>query len=162
VADHDAHCNTYGQGIPNRTVYLLPSGASLALSKSAWLQAHRARHFYASEDSNVQLVFATSDGRIMGDDYTASGPVTLRAAAYDPAGETLSSLEIWRGQIGGGVPAAAYRSVANQSSASFTEASLPAATTTTFTPCSRTATICGRRRSDHLQRPAATPRLPRW
>ncbi len=121
VADHDAHCNNYGVGIPNRTVYLIPNGATPVLTKSNILQAHKARHFFATEDSNAQLVFASSDGHIMGDIFTASGSITLRTAVYDPGAESVSTLEVWRGQIGGGVPAAAYQSVSNQSTLSFTE-----------------------------------------
>ena len=122
VADHDAHCNNYGVGIPNRTVYLLPNGTSTVLTRSTLLQAHKARHFFASEDSNAQLVFATSDGaHVMGDIFNAAGSATLRAVVYDPAGEAVSTIEVWRGQIGGGVPASAYRSASNQSTLTFTE-----------------------------------------
>lgn len=122
VADHDSHCNNYGLGIPNRTVYLLPNGGATVLTKTALLQAHKARHFFASEDSNAQLVFTTSDGaRVMGDIFSAAGTVTLRAAVYDPANEGVSTLEIWRGQIGGGVPSTAYRTASNQSTLSLTE-----------------------------------------
>lgn len=122
VADHDSHCNNYGLGIPNRTVYLLPNGGAAVLTKPALLQAHKARHFFATEDSNAQLVFTTSDGtRVMGDIFNAAGTVTLRAALYDPANEGVSTIEIWRGQIGGGVPSAPYRTVSNQSSLSLTD-----------------------------------------
>jgi hypothetical protein len=123
TADHDAHCNTYGLGIPDRTVYLLPNAASPVLTKLALLQAHKARHFFASEDANAQLVFTTGDkAHIMGDLFTVStGSVTLRAAVYDPDGESVSSLQVWRGQIGGGVPAAAYKSASNAATLSFTE-----------------------------------------
>jgi hypothetical protein len=122
TADHDAHCNNFGVGLPNRTVYLLPNGVSPALTKLALLQAHKARHFFASEDSNAQLVFATTDGaHIMGDVFSVAGTASLRAAVYDPGSEAVSSLEIWRGQIGGGIPASPYRSAANQSTLSFTE-----------------------------------------
>ncbi len=122
TADHDAHCNNFGVGLPNRTVYLLPNNASPALTKLALLQAHKARHFFASEDSNAQLVFATTDGaHIMGDVFSVSGSASLRAAVYDPGNEAVSSLEIWRGQIGGGIPASPYRSVTNQSTLSLTE-----------------------------------------
>jgi hypothetical protein len=122
VADHDAHCNNYGVGIPNRTVYLLPNGGATPLTKTAILQAHKARHFFASEDSNAQLVFATSDGaHVMGDIFSASGTASLRVAVYDPANEGVSTIEVWRGQIGGGVPASAYRTASNQSTLSFTE-----------------------------------------
>ncbi|HET9227821.1 MAG TPA: lamin tail domain-containing protein, partial [Thermoanaerobaculia bacterium] len=122
VADHDSHCNNYGQGIPNRTVYLIPNGASPVLTKSKLLQAHKARHFFATEDSNAQLVFRTSDGsKVMGDIFSAAGTATLRAAVYDPGAESVSTLEIWRGQIGGGVPASPYQTVSNQSSLQITE-----------------------------------------
>jgi hypothetical protein len=123
VAEHDTHCNNYGSGLPNRTVYLLPNGSSPALTKLAMLQAHKARHFFASEDSNAQLVFATSgapSGKIMGDIFSAAGTATLRAAVYDPNGEAVSTLEIWRGQIGGGIPASP-RVTASASTLSITD-----------------------------------------
>jgi hypothetical protein len=122
VADHDAHCNNFGAGIPNRTVYLLPNAASPVLTKTALLQAHKARHFFASEDSNAQLVFATADGgHVLGDVFSAAGSASLRAAIYDPGSESVSTLEIWRGQIGGGVPSGPYRTVSNQSAIALTE-----------------------------------------
>ncbi|HYC61361.1 MAG TPA: Ig-like domain-containing protein [Thermoanaerobaculia bacterium] len=117
VADHDSHCNNYGMALPTRTVYLAPS-----LTKASLLAAHRARHFFASEDPNAQLVFRTADGtRVMGDIFNAPGGVTLVANVYDPNGEAVTTLEIWRGQIGGGVPASPYRTYANQSSATLIE-----------------------------------------
>jgi hypothetical protein len=120
VADHDAHCANYGVGIPNRTVYLLPNNTSPILTKLAILQAHKARHFFATEDSNAQLVF-TDGTHIMGDIFSITGSVTLRAAVYDPGAEAVSRVEVWRGQIGGGVPASAYRTATNVSTLSFTE-----------------------------------------
>jgi hypothetical protein len=120
VADHDAHCANYGVGIPNRTVYLLPNNTSPILTKLAILQAHKARHFFATEDSNAQLVF-TDGTHIMGDIFSITGSVTLRAAVYDPGAEAVSRVEVWRGQIGGGVPASAYRTTTNVSTLSFTE-----------------------------------------
>ncbi|HEX8172840.1 MAG TPA: Ig-like domain-containing protein [Thermoanaerobaculia bacterium] len=117
TADHDSHCNNYGMALPTRTVYLAPS-----LTKASLLAAHRARHFYATEDPNVQLVFRTSDGaHIMGDIFNAAGGATLVANVYDPDGEAVSTLEIWRGQIGAGVPAAAFASYANTASATLSE-----------------------------------------
>ncbi|MEA2564343.1 MAG: hypothetical protein QOH06_5847 [Acidobacteriota bacterium] len=120
VADHDSHCNNYGQGIPNRTVYLIPNGAAPVLTKSKLLQAHKARHFYATEDSNAQLVF-TAGSHVMGDIFSAAGSATLRTAVYDPGAESVSTLEIWRGQIGGGVPASPLQTVSNQSTLTITQ-----------------------------------------
>ncbi|HUP61814.1 MAG TPA: Ig-like domain-containing protein [Thermoanaerobaculia bacterium] len=117
VADHDSHCNNYGVAIPTRTVYIAPS-----LTKADLMAAHRARHFFASEDPNAQLVFRTNDGaHIMGDIFTAAGGATLVANLYDPDGESISTLEIWRGQIGAGVPTSPHASFSNQSSATITE-----------------------------------------
>ena len=111
VADHDSHCNNYGVALPTRTVYLAPS-----LTKANILAAHRARHFYATEDPNVQLVFRTNDGtRIMGDIFNSAGGATLVANVYDPDGESVTTLEIWRGQINGGVPSAPYATYSGSS-----------------------------------------------
>ncbi|HET8772319.1 MAG TPA: Ig-like domain-containing protein, partial [Thermoanaerobaculia bacterium] len=117
AADHDSHCNNYGTALPTRTVYLAPS-----LTKADLLAAHRARRFYATEDPNAQLVFRTGDNaHVMGEIFNSAGGATLVASLYDPDGESISTLEIWRGQIGGGVPASPYATYANQSSATLTE-----------------------------------------
>ncbi len=117
VADHDSHCNNYGVALPTRTVYLAPS-----LTKADLLAAHRARHFFASEDPNAQLVFRTNDGaHVMGDIFNSAGGATLVANVYDPNGESVTTLEIWRGQIGGGVPVSPYATYSNTSSATLTE-----------------------------------------
>ncbi|HUR82725.1 MAG TPA: Ig-like domain-containing protein, partial [Thermoanaerobaculia bacterium] len=117
AADHDSHCNNYGMGLPTRTVYLAAS-----LTKADLLAAHRARRFFATEDPNAQLVFRTGDSaHVMGEIFNAAAGATLVANVYDPDGESVSTLEIWRGTIGGGVPAAPYATYSNQSSATITE-----------------------------------------
>jgi len=128
TADHDAHCDNFGTGLPTRTVYLLPNNVSPALTKSALMAAHKARRFFASEDANAQVVFATSDSaHVMGDIFTGGASVTLRGAAYDPNGETVSRIELWRGQIGAAAPTAAYKTF--NSVASFTSTESAAAGT---------------------------------
>ena len=117
TADHDSHCNNYGTGLPTRTVYLATS-----LTKANLLAAHRARRFYATEDPNVQLVFRTSDNaHVMGEAFNAPGGATLVANVYDPDGESVSTIEIWRGQIGGGAPTSPYQTFSNQSQVSLSE-----------------------------------------
>lgn len=116
VADHDAHCENFGVAIPNRTVYLLPIPKSTkepTLTKAALLSAHSARHFFATEDPNVQLVFVASGGRIMGDIFTvaAGTAIDFRGTVYDPDGETVETIEIWRGEPGRGVPRSPYVSL---------------------------------------------------
>jgi hypothetical protein len=120
TADHDSHCINYGQALPTRTVYLLPNTAAPALTKSGLLQAHKARRFFASEDPNAQLVFAAGT-RVMGEAFSAAGGTPLRAAVYDPAGESVSTFELWRGQVGAGAPSAPYRTFSNQASFSVAE-----------------------------------------
>jgi Bacterial Ig domain len=122
VADHDSHCNNFGKGVPTRTVYLLPNGTAPVLTKPALLAAHRARHFFATEDPNVQLVFATSDGHIMGDIFAAGASIGLHIGLSDPNGDPVQALELWRGQIGGGALSAPYLSWSGQSSVDLTEA----------------------------------------
>lgn len=127
TGESDAHCANYGVAVPTRTVYLLANDVAPVLTKAKLLQAHKARRFYATEDPNLQLVFATADGaRVMGDIFSASS-VTLRVAAHDPDGESVAAIEIWRGQPGGAVPTAAYAANANQSTLTLTE-SLPTGT----------------------------------
>ena len=123
TGDHDAHCDNFGLGLPTRTVYLIRNNVSPVLTKTNLLSAHKARHFFASEDPNAQLVFATSDGaHIMGDIFNASGTsITLRAAVYDPNSEAVSRIELWRGQIGGTAPTSAYKTFTSVSSMSSTE-----------------------------------------
>lgn len=123
TGDHDSHCDNFGLGLPTRTVYLIRNNTSPVLTKANLLAAHKARHFFASEDPNAQLVFATSDGaHVMGDIFSVTGTsVTLRAATYDPNGEGVSRIELWRGQIGGTAPTAAYKTFTSVSSMSSTE-----------------------------------------
>jgi hypothetical protein len=122
TGDHDSHCDNFGLGLPTRTVYLIRNNVSPVLTKANLLAAHKARHFFATEDPNAQLVFATSDGaHVMGDAFTAGASVTLRVATYDPNGEGVSRIELWRGQIGAAAPTAAYKTWSAVSSASTTE-----------------------------------------
>lgn len=111
VADHDSHCNNYGMALPTRTVYLAPS-----LTKASILAAHKARHFYATEDPNVQLVFRTTDGtKVMGDIFNSAGGASLVANLYDPDGESVTTIEFWRGQIGGGAPTSPFATFSGSS-----------------------------------------------
>jgi Bacterial Ig domain len=117
AADHDSHCNNYGVALPTRTVYLAPS-----LTKANLMAAHRARRFFATEDPNAQLVFRTSDSvHVRGEIFNAAGGATLVANVYDPDGESVTTIEIWRGQIGAGAPTTPFATFSNQSSVQLTE-----------------------------------------
>jgi hypothetical protein len=121
VADHDAHCNNFGVGLPTRTVYLLPNATAPVLTKNALLSAHKARHFFATEDANAQLVFQ-APGHIMGDVFSTGSSIVLSGALRDPNGDSVSTIELWRGQVGAGALTAPYQTWSNQTSFSLTEA----------------------------------------
>jgi hypothetical protein len=122
VADHDSHCNNYGIALPTRTVYLLPNGTAPVLTKTRILEAHKSRRFYATEDPNLQLVFRTSDSsRVMGDIFNAAGGATLVAKVLDPENEAVTTIELWRGQIGTAAPTAPYQTFSNVNTISVTE-----------------------------------------
>lgn len=121
TGESDAHCNNYGVGVPTRTVYLLPNGSSPVLTKTALLTAHKNRHFFASEDPNVQIIFGTADdSHIMGDIFDTTTSVTLRADVRDPDGETTTKIELFRGQVGAGGPSVVSQT-ANKSTLEFTD-----------------------------------------
>ncbi|MBP7867971.1 MAG: pre-peptidase C-terminal domain-containing protein [Acidobacteria bacterium] len=123
VMDQDSHCNNHGVAVPNRTCYVVPNGTSPALTRANIMAAHRARHFFATEDPNIQLVFTAGNGKIMGDIFTAPAGLSFRVAAYDPDGETFTAVKVFRGQIGGGAVSSSspWQSVTNQSTYTFSD-----------------------------------------
>jgi hypothetical protein len=64
TADQDNHYFTWGTATEARTAVIAP-----ALTKQALLDALRARHVYATEDRNLELVFQVN-GRLQGDVVT--------------------------------------------------------------------------------------------
>ena len=155
----DAHCNNYGVAVPTRTVYLLPNTCSPVLTKRSLLAAHKARHFFATEDPNLQLVFATADkSHDHGRHLSAGASATLRAAVYDPDGESVSSHRALarpgrRRRPDRGLPERLQR--VHRTRSPRTRA--PAPTTTSSTSPRPTATTPGRRRCGS---PSAAARPP--
>jgi hypothetical protein len=96
VAEPDAHCMNYGTAMPSRTVYLLSNLETPILTKINLLEAHYKRHFFCSEDSNVQLFFGTENqNHIMGDQIEASGSSKIKVTVNDPDGEKINKIEIF-------------------------------------------------------------------
>jgi hypothetical protein len=121
TGDHDAHCANWGTGIPTRTVYVLRNDAGApVLTKTKLLQAHKARHFFATEDSNAQLAFGTTDGaQIMGDAFSVGDSASMKVTHADPEGVTPTKIEIYRGVVGGSFTV--YKTFTAVSTATLTE-----------------------------------------
>ncbi len=108
----DNHCWNYGNSTPNRTGALIPNGS--VFNQQTLMAAYNARHIFASQDRNAQLVFGSSDySHVMGDAFSASS-LTVTAALNDPDGDGAQKIEIWGGAAGtNAAPGAAATVVAS-------------------------------------------------
>ncbi|MBL8512272.1 MAG: CehA/McbA family metallohydrolase [Betaproteobacteria bacterium] len=95
--NQDNHCANWGASYTNRTGILIPNGT--ALSKTAFVDALKARRVFASMDKNSQLIL-TANGHIMGERFTNSGPLTLTANYANSAGRSVSTVAIFEGVPG--------------------------------------------------------------
>ena len=97
ATNQDNHCANWGLSFTNRTGVLLPS--STPLSHSAFIDALRARRVFATEDRNGQLVL-TANGRVMGESFNNSGPLTLTANYASTNGQTVQRVQFFEGVPG--------------------------------------------------------------
>ncbi|MFL6246492.1 MAG: hypothetical protein ACJ74H_10745 [Thermoanaerobaculia bacterium] len=98
-AHQDNHCWNYGNATPNRTGVLIPNGTTF--NQQSLVAAYGARHFFAAQDRDVQLIYRTSDGaRVMGDSFNASASTGVYVRVSDPAGDGVQKIEIWAGRAG--------------------------------------------------------------
>lgn len=97
TTNQDNHCANWGLSFSNRTGVLLPSGT--ALSTTAFLDALRARRVFATEDKTGQLVL-TGNGRVMGETFSNSGPLTLTANHASTGGQTVQRVQFFQGVPG--------------------------------------------------------------
>ena len=125
-AHQDNHCWNFGNSTPNRTVALIPNGTTF--NQQSLMSAYGARHFYAAQDRDVQLVYRTADStRVMGDSFSASAAVGVYVRVADPAGEAVQKIEIWGGRAGTNAsPGAAPTVVASNTSSTTLSATLAA------------------------------------
>lgn len=123
-AHQDNHCWNYGNSTPNRTVVLIPNGATF--NQQSLVAAYGARRFYAAQDRDVQLSYRTADGaRVMGDSFSASASTAVSVKVSDPAGEGVQKIEIWGGRAGTtAAPGAAAAIVASNTASSTLSATL--------------------------------------
>lgn len=99
TGNQDNHRATWGAASAVRTGVW-----ATALTRPALLAALRARHVYASEDTNLRLVARAGDA-LFGD-VVGTRPVTVTLDLEDPDEPRASyTVEAWRGEVGG-APAA--------------------------------------------------------
>src|SRR5581483_4916831 len=123
----DNHCWNYGNSTPNRTGALIPNGSTF--NQQTLMAAYNARHIFASQDRNAQLVFGSSDfSHVMGDVFSGSS-LTVTAELNDPDGDGAQKIEIWGGPVGtNAAPGAAATVVASNTALKTLTAAIPAQT----------------------------------
>ena len=96
-SDQDNHCANWGASYTNRTGVLIPSDT--ALTTASFLDALRARRVFATMDKSSQLVL-TANGKMMGERFVNTGPLTLIAYFASSAGKTVASINVLEGVPG--------------------------------------------------------------
>ncbi|MBL7741959.1 MAG: T9SS type A sorting domain-containing protein [Chitinophagaceae bacterium] len=112
--DHDNHYMTFGTVNTNRTVLL-----ATAKTRTAVMEAFRARRYYASQDCNARVEFKNNNDP-MGSIVTKGGLPSLSLLVTDPDGEVVSDIALWGAPVGDPVPSSPLRSYSNVSNFSFT------------------------------------------
>ena len=97
ASNQDNHCANWGLSFSNRTGVLLPSSA--ALTPANFFDALRARRAFATEDRTGQLVL-TANGRVMGESFSNTGPLTLVANYASSSGQTAQRVQFFEGVPG--------------------------------------------------------------
>ncbi|SFU64791.1 hypothetical protein SAMN05216552_1006221 [Pseudoduganella namucuonensis] len=97
ASNQDNHCANWGMSYTNRTGVLIPEGE--ALTMGSFLQAIRARRVFATMDKQARLIL-TANGRLMGERFDNSGPLTLEVRHLNTAGVGASALSIVAGVPG--------------------------------------------------------------
>ena len=97
ATNQDNHCANWGLSFRNRTGVLLPNTTSL--SRTAFIDALKARRVFASEDKAAQLIL-TANGAVMGQTISNSGALTLTANYASSAGGSASRVQFFEGVPG--------------------------------------------------------------
>ncbi|KQQ87579.1 phosphotransferase [Massilia sp. Leaf139] len=97
--NQDNHCANWGTAYTNRTGVLIPNGS--ALSQASFVEALKARRVFATMDKGSQLIL-TANGRMMGERFTNSGPLTLTANFASTSGKQVATVAIMEGVPGRG------------------------------------------------------------
>jgi len=97
ATNQDNHCANWGMSAPNRTAVLIAEAG--ALSSTTFLDAIRARRVFATMDKQAQIIL-TANGRLMGERFSNSGPLTLEVRHASAGGKQVAALAIIEGEPG--------------------------------------------------------------
>ncbi len=97
ATNQDNHCANWGASWTNRTGVLIPNGT--ALSKTAFVDALRARRVFATSDKNSQIIL-TANGHLMGERFSHSGALNLVVNYANTSGRSVSQVQILEGVPG--------------------------------------------------------------
>lgn len=95
--NQDNHCANWGTAYGNRTGVLIPAG--VPLSRDSFVEALKARRVFATMDKGSQLIL-TANGRLMGERFSNSGPLTLVANFASSTGKQVAAVAIMEGVPG--------------------------------------------------------------
>lgn len=96
-SNQDNHCANWGASAPNRTGVLIP--AATRLSETSFLDALKARRVFATMDKNSQIIL-TANGRLMGERFNNSGPLSLNVSFANSQGRQVASVALIEGVPG--------------------------------------------------------------
>lgn len=97
ASNQDNHCANWGLSSTNRTGVLIRD--DLALSRTNFLNALKARRVFATEDKDGQLVM-TANGKVMGQSLQNRGPLTLKALHAHSNGQRVRRVQFFEGVPG--------------------------------------------------------------
>jgi hypothetical protein len=97
ASNQDNHCANWGMSYTNRTAVLIPEAS--ALTAATFQDAVRARRVFATMDKQAQIVL-TANGRLMGERFSNSGPLTLDVRHASAGGKQVAALAIIEGVPG--------------------------------------------------------------
>jgi hypothetical protein len=97
ASNQDNHCANWGMSYTNRTAVLIPEAS--ALTTTTFLDAVRARRVFATMDKQAQIIL-TANGRLMGERFSNSGPLTLDVRHASAGGKQVAALAIIEGVPG--------------------------------------------------------------
>ncbi len=96
-SNQDNHCANWGRAYTNRTGVLIPNGTPL--TSSSFTDALKARRVFATMDKSSQIVLI-ANGRIMGERFVNSGPLSLNVGYASGSGRTAATVQIFEGVPG--------------------------------------------------------------
>jgi hypothetical protein len=96
-SNQDNHCANWGLTFTNRTAVLLKN--DVALTRTTFLNALRARRVFATQDKSSQLVL-TANRHVMGEQFSNTGKLKLMANYASASGQVAQRVQFFEGVPG--------------------------------------------------------------